>query len=140
MQIYTKNIEIPNFGATIFQFSVYLFMNYIHTNSYNKYFNKNKSDMNDTNTNQNQSKRPSRKGNLNPMANRHHSMQSRQKMSQSHKDYWSKIRQQQAPSGMTMAEFLGMNQNLDIKGYIKSLMDKEGLIREIIREEIKKLM
>ena len=96
--------------------------------------------MNDTNTNQNQSTRPSRKGNLNPMANRHHSMQSRQKMSQSHKDYWSKIRQQQAPSGMTMAEFLGMNQNLDLKGYIKSLMDKEGLIREIIREEIKKLM
>ena len=69
-----------------------------------------------------------------------HSMQSRQKMSQSHKAYQDRIRQQQAPSGMTMAEFLGMNQNLDIKGYIKSLMDKEGLIREIIREEIKKLM
>lgn len=96
--------------------------------------------MNDTNTNQNQTNRPSRKGNLNPMANRSHSMQSRQKMSQSHKDYWSKIRQQQAPSGMTMAQFLGMNDNLDLKGYIQSLMKKEGILQEIIREEIKKLM
>ena len=94
--------------------------------------------MNDTNTNQNQTNRPSRKGILNPMANRHHSTQSRQKMSQSHKDYWSKIRQQQAPQGMTMAQFLGMNDNLDIKGYIKSLMQNE--LNEIIREEIKKLM
>jgi hypothetical protein len=74
------------------------------------------------------------------MANRSHSMQSRQKMSQSHKDYWSKIRQQQAPSGMTMAQFLGMNDNLDLKGYIQSLMKKEGILQEIIREEIKKLM
>ena len=90
--------------------------------------------MNDTNTNQNQSTRPSRKGNLNPMANRSHSLQSRQKMSQSHKDYWSKIRQQQAPSGMTMAEFLGMNQNLDIKGYIQSLMKKEGILPMLERE------
>ena len=94
--------------------------------------------MNDTNTNQNQTNRPSRKGNLNPMANRSHSMQSRQKMSQSHKDYWSKIRQQQAPQGMTMAQFLGMNDQLDIKGYIQSLMKNE--LNEIIREEIKKLM
>ena len=94
--------------------------------------------MNDTNTNQNQSTRPSRKGNLNPMANRHHSMQSRQKMSQSHKDYWSKIRQQQAPSGMTMQQFLANTPQLDIKGYIQSLMKNE--LNEIIREEIKKLL
>lgn len=96
--------------------------------------------MNDINTNQNQTNRPSRKGNLNPMANHTHSAESRQKMSQSHKDYWSKIRQQQAPSGMTMAQFLGMNDQLDIKGYIQSLMKKEGILQEIIREEIKKLM
>ena len=95
--------------------------------------------MNDTNTNQNQTNRPSRKGILNPMANRRHSTQSRQKMSQSHKDY-KKTMMESISDGMTMAEFLGMNQNLDLKGYIKSLMDKEGLIREIIREEIKKLM
>ena len=98
--------------------------------------------MNDTNTNQNQSTRPSRKGNLNPMANRSHSLQSRQKMSQSHKNYWSKVHQQQANSGMTMDEFLGNNKDLDIKGYIKSLMQKEGLlyrVKEIIKEEINKL-
>ena len=95
--------------------------------------------MNDTNTNQNQSTRPSRKGNLNPMANRSHSLQSRQKMSQSHKNYWSKVHQQQANSGMTMDEFLGNNKDLDIKGYIKSLMQKEGLLKEIIKEEINKL-
>lgn len=96
--------------------------------------------MNDTNTNQNKGTRPSRKGNLNPMANRHHSLASRQKMSQSHKDFWSKQRQQQAPSGMTMAQFLGMNDNLDIKGYIQSLMKKEGILQEIIREEIENLI
>ena len=95
--------------------------------------------MNDTNTNQNQSTRPSRKGNLNPMANRSHSLQSRQKMSDSHKAYWSKIHQQQANSGMTMDEFLGNNKDLDIKGYIKSLVQKEGMLKEIIREEINKL-
>ena len=64
-------------------------------------------------------------------------------MSQSHKNYWSKVHQQQANSGMTMDEFLGNNKDLDIKGYIKSLMQKEGLlyrVKEIIREEIKKLI
>lgn len=96
--------------------------------------------MNDTNNNQNPSTRPSRKGTLNPMANRSHSLQSRQKMSQSHKNYWAKVhQQQQANSGMTMDEFLGNNKDLDIKGYIKSLMQKEGLLKEIIREEINKL-
>lgn len=96
--------------------------------------------MNDTNTNQNQTNRPSRKGNLNPMYGRKMSQETRNQMSQSHKDYWSKIRQQQAPQGMTMAQFLGMNDQLDIKGYIQSLMKKEGILQEIIREEIKKLM
>ena len=93
--------------------------------------------MNDTNTNQT-SNRPNRQKQNNPMWSRHHSMTSRQKMSQSHKDYWSKIRQQQAPQGMTMAQFLGMNDQLDIKGYIQSLMRNE--LNEIIREEIKKLL
>lgn len=94
----------------------------------------------DTNSNQNQNTRPSRKGNLNPMANKHHSMQSRQKMSDSHKAYQERIRQAQQQAPMTMDEFLGNNPQLDIKGYIKSLMQKEGLIKEIIREEIKKLL
>ena len=39
-----------------------------------------------------------------------------------------------------MQEFLSNNPQLDIKGYIKSLMQKEGLIKEIIREEIEKLL
>lgn len=94
--------------------------------------------MNDTNTNQNQNTRPSRKGNLNPMWGKKMSQETRNKMSQSHKAYQQRIRQQQAPSGMTMAQFLGMNDNLDIKGYIKSLMKNE--LNEIIREEIKKLL
>ena len=100
--------------------------------------------MNNTNTNDNQnqntSTRPSRRGNLNPMANKHHSMQSRQKMSDSHKAYQERIRQAQQQRPMTMDEFLGSNKDLDIKGYIKSLMQKEGLIKEIIREEIEKLL
>jgi len=96
--------------------------------------------MNDSNNNQKQSTRPSRKGNLNPNWGKKASQATRDRMSQSHKDFWSKQRQQQAPSGMTMAQFLGMNDNLDIKGYIQSLMKKEGILQEIIREEIKKLL
>ena len=113
-------------------------MNYIHTNI-NKYIIGHKK-MNDTNTNQNQNNRPSRKGNLNPMANRHHTPQSRQKMSQSHKDYQKRIRDamQQQQSPMTMDEFLSNNPQLDIKGYIQSLV-KEGVLDAIITEEIKKL-
>lgn len=92
------------------------------------------------NDNNNIRKKRDCSGQNNGFYGKSHSMQSRQKMSQSHKAYQDRIRQQQAPSGMTMAEFLGMNQNLDLKGYIKSLLDKEGLIKEIIREEIKKLL
>ncbi len=93
--------------------------------------------MNDTSTNQN---RPSRKGNLNPMANRHHTAQSRQKMSQSHLAYQKRIRDamQQQQSPMTMDEFLSNNPTLDIKGYIQSLV-KEGVLDVIITEQIKKL-
>ena len=95
--------------------------------------------MNDTNTNQT-SNRPNRQKQNNPMWSRHHSQASKDKMSASHKAYQERIRQQQAPQGMTMAQFLGMNDQLDIKGYIQSLMKKEGILQEIIREEIKKLM
>ncbi len=95
--------------------------------------------MNDTNTNQNQSTRPSRKGNLNPNFGKKASQATRDRMAASHRLFWSKVHQQQANSGMTMDEFLGNNKDLDIKGYIKSLMQKEGLLKEIIREEINKL-
>jgi hypothetical protein len=70
-------------------------------------------------------------------------------MSASHKAYQERIRQLQSNNGqnsnyvmkpMTMQEFLSNNPQLDIKGYIKSLMQKEGLIKEIIREEIEKLL
>lgn len=85
-------------------------------------------------------KKIDRRGINNPMWGRKMSQETRNKMSQSHKAYQEKIRQQQAPSGMTMAQFLGMNDNLNIKGYIQSLMKKEGILQEIIREEIKKLI
>ena len=99
--------------------------------------------MNDnTNNNQNQntSTRPSRKGNLNPNYGKKASQATRDKMSASHKAYQERIRQAQQQRPMTMDEFLGINKDLDIKGYIKSLMQKEGLIKEIIREEIEKLL
>lgn len=97
--------------------------------------------MNNTNTdsNQNTNKRPSRKGNLNPMWGKKMSQATRERMSQSHKAYQERIRQAQQQRPMTMDEFLGNNKDLDIKGYIKSLMQKEGLLKEIIREEINKL-
>lgn len=98
--------------------------------------------MNNTNNNQNTntSTRPSRKGNLNPNWGKKASQATRDKMSASHKAYQERIRQAQQQRPMTMDEFLGNNPQLDIKGYIKSLMQKEGLIKEIIREEIEKLL
>ena len=102
----------------------------------------------DISSNQNQKTRPSRKGNLNPMANKHHSLESRKKMSDSHKAYQQRIHQMQSKNGqnnyvmkpMTMQEFLSNNPQLDIKGYIQSLMKNESIIRNIIREEIEKLL
>ena len=103
----------------------------------------------DTNSNQNQNTRPSRKGNLNPNWGKKASQATRDKMSASHKAYQQRIHQMQSNNGqntnyvmkpMTMQEFLSNNPQLDIKGYIKSLMQKEGLIKEIIREEIEKLL
>lgn len=109
--------------------------------------------MNNTDTknnqNQNTSTRPSRKGELNPMFGKKMSQETRNRMSQSHKAYQQRIHQLQSKNcqncnyvmkPMTMDEFLGNNPQLDIKGYIQSLMKKEGLIKEIIREEIEKLL
>lgn len=93
-----------------------------------------------TNNNQNTSTRPSRKGNLNPNFGKKASQATRDKMSASHRAYQERVRQAQQQKPMTMDEFLGNNPQLDIKGYIKSLMQKEGLIRAIIREEIDKLL
>lgn len=72
------------------------------------------------------------------MWSRHHSQASKEKMSASHRAYQERIRQQQAPSGMTMQQFLANTPHLDIKGYIQSLMKDE--LNEIIRQEIKKLL
>lgn len=95
--------------------------------------------MNNLNVNQ-QKNRPSRKGNLNPMWGRKHSQQSKDLMKSSHRAYQERIRQAQQQKPMTMDEFLGNNPQLDIKGYIKSLMKQENFIREIIKEEIEKLL
>ena len=96
--------------------------------------------MNDTNTNQNQNTRPSRKGILNPMWGRKMSQSTKDRMSQSHLAYQKRIRDamQQQQSPMTMDEFLSNNPQLDIKGYIQSLV-KEGVLDAIITEQIKKL-
>jgi hypothetical protein len=103
----------------------------------------------DTNSNQNTSTRPSRKGNLNPNWGKKASQATRDKMSASHKAYQQRIHQMQSNNGqntnyvmnpMTMQEFLSNNPQLDIKGYIKSLMKNEDVIRDIIREEIEKLL
>ena len=83
----------------------------------------------DTNSNQSTSKRPSRKGNLNPNWGKKASQATRDKMAASHRAYQERIRQAQQQKPMTMDEFLGINKDLDIKGYIKSLMQKEGLNR-----------
>ena len=108
----------------------------------------NNTDTND-NQNQNTSTRPSRKGNLNPNYGKKASQATRDKMSASHKASQQRIHQMQSNNGqntnyvmkpMTMQEFLSNNPQLDIKGYLKSLMQKEGLIKEIIREEIEKLL
>lgn len=94
--------------------------------------------------------RPNRQKENNPMWSRHHTMASRQKMSDSHKAYQQRIHQNQSNSNdqkpnyvqkpMTMQEFLSNNPELDIKGYIKSLMMKEDVYRKIIREEIEKYL
>lgn len=85
--------------------------------------------MNDTNTNQNQRTRPSRKGNLNPMWGRHHTDETKRKQSDA-----AIKRNQKYKNGLdsqhhiTMDEFLAANPS--VKEYIKVLASK------IIKEEI----
>lgn len=98
--------------------------------------------MDNTNINQNQtSNRPSRKGELNPMAGRHHTMQSRQKMSQSHKAYQQRIRDNQSNTNqnrnyvmqpMTMQQFLSNNPS--VEDYIQQLAKK------VVKEQLDKLI
>lgn len=85
------------------------------------------------NVNNNQNQRPSRKGNLNPMANRHHSEQTkslmRQKALQRNQEYkkWK-----DSQHHVSMDEFLQANPS--VKEYIKVLANS------IIKEEIDKLV
>ena len=101
----------------------------------------------DNNTENNVPKRRDCSGQNNGFYGKSHSQESRNKMSQSHKAYQQRIRDNQSNSNqsrnyvmqpMTMQEFLSNNPQLDIKGYIQSLMKNE--LNEIIREEIKKLL
>lgn len=74
--------------------------------------------------------RPSHKGSLNPMAGRHHSLETRLKQSKSHLQYQAKVRHalkvSQQASPLSMGEFL-LSPEL-----------KECLTR-IIKEELQKL-
>ena len=92
-------------------------------------------------------KKRDRSGQNNGFFGKKHSQESKNKMSASHKAYQQRIHQNQSNSNgqnyvlqpMTMSEFLSNNPQLDIKGYIQSLM-KEDILKEIIREEIKRLL
>ena len=98
--------------------------------------------MDNTNVNQNQtSNRPSRKGELNPMYGKSHSMESRNKMSQSHKAYQQRIRDNQSNTNqnrnyvmqpMTMQQFLSNNPS--VEDYIQQLAKK------VVKEQIDKLI
>ena len=98
--------------------------------------------MDNTNVNQNQtSNRPSRKGELNPMYGKSHSMESRNKMSQSHKAYQQSIRSNQSNTNqnrnyvmqpMTMQQFLSNNPS--VEDYIQQLAKK------VVKEQIDKLI
>ena len=98
--------------------------------------------MDNTNVNQNQtSNRPSRKGELNPMYGKSHSMESRNKMSQSHKAYQQSIRSNQSNTNqnrnyvmqpMTMQDFLSNHPS--VEDYIKQLAKK------VVKEQLDKLI
>ncbi len=95
--------------------------------------------MDNINVNQ-ERKRPDRHGQNNPMFGRTHSQQSREKMSQAatlRNQEYKKWRDSQ--HHISMDEFLSNNPQLDIKGYIQSLV-KEDVLRKIIREELQKLL
>jgi ribosome-binding protein aMBF1 (putative translation factor) len=119
-------------------FIVYL-LKVIHTNSIINIITKVKSKGMDSTGDQNRRSRKDVSGQNNPMFGRKHSEASRNKMSQSHQAYQQRIRQAQQARPMTMQEFLTNTPQLDLKGYIQSLVNKETL-REIIREEIEKLL
>ena len=93
------------------------------------------------NTNINQNTRPSRKGELNPMYGRTHSLESRNKMSASHKAYQQSLRNNQSNDNqnrnyvmrpMTMQQFLSNNPT--VEDYLKELSKK------VVQEEIDKLI
>ena len=94
------------------------------------------------NTNQNQaSNRPDRRGSNNPMFGKTHSQESRNKMSQSHRAYQQRIRDNQSNTNqnrnyvmqpMTMQDFLSNHPS--VEDYLKQLAKK------VIREEIDKFI
>ena len=98
--------------------------------------------MDNTNVNQNlTSNRPSRKGELNPMYGKSHSMESRNKMSQSHKAYQQSIRNNQSNTNqsrnyvmqpMSMQDFLSNHPS--VEDYLKQLAKK------VVKEQIDKLI
>ena len=97
--------------------------------------------MDNTNVDQNQTPtRPDRRGSNNPFFGHRHTSQSREKMSQA-----ATLRNQEYKKWkanqhhISMDQFLSNNPNLDIKGYIKTLVN-EHVLRKIIREEIQKLL
>lgn len=73
--------------------------------------------------------RPSRKGDLNPMKGRHHSLISRKKMAASHKAYQEKVRKAMETS--QQASPLSMGQYLSSPDIRESL---ERIITEIIEK------
>ena len=96
--------------------------------------------MNNTNINQNQRPRKDVSGVNNPFYGHKHSQESKNKMSQAATERNKQYQKwKDSQHHITMDEFLSANPQLDIKGYLKSLM-KEEFLTEIIRAEIKKLL
>lgn len=83
--------------------------------------------------------RQDRHGANNPFYGHRHTSQSKEKMSQAairrNQEYKKAMDSQHH---LSMDEFLSNNPQLDLKGYIESLV-KEDILKKIIREEIEKL-
>jgi hypothetical protein len=76
------------------------------------------------NTNQQTLQRPDRHGSNNPMYGRHHTEESKQKMSQLAKDRYERFRNTPQPQPpMTMDEFL--KNNPTVKEYIDNIIKEE---------------
>ncbi len=76
------------------------------------------------NTNQQTTPRPDRHGTNNPMYGRHHSEESKQRMSQSAKDRYERWRSTPQPQPpMTMDEFL--SDNPTVKDYLDTIIKEE---------------